>query len=237
MYTPTNMQSGIRRLRFAADESGRNRREAGFSLIEILVVMIIITIMMSIVVVTFSKSRKTAEYKSAIAAANQYRDALEAFRSDHGNEFPKIGPTETEWPGNPAAPTKTDTTPIKTAHKRFLRGPRNELLEDNMSPADGKRPYMRRIPEPVQSGLIPFFTSNALMTNATAAAKVDAMITRPTAIIVYVENQPKAGQYAFQVMTLKGKGGAAEFDESLSCIISNAPASDFPESAFASKEC
>lgn len=62
--------------------------EAGFTLIELVVVMVIVAILMAIAVPSFRGGRKATDHKALVAAAQSYREAIEAFRLDHGGRVP-----------------------------------------------------------------------------------------------------------------------------------------------------
>lgn len=79
----------------------RVRDARGFSLVEIVVVMVIMGILMAIVVPTFFGARKTAYTKTTIAAASAYATAIESYRLDHGNQVPFD-------PDHPPSSTRTD---------------------------------------------------------------------------------------------------------------------------------
>jgi prepilin-type N-terminal cleavage/methylation domain-containing protein len=73
------------------------RSDAGFTLIEILVVMIIIAILMAVSVPTFLGAKKTARRKEATATALAYKQAVSQFMLDHSNRVPSFG-VATDWP-------------------------------------------------------------------------------------------------------------------------------------------
>lgn len=66
----------------------RARGEAGFGLVELLVVMIILAILASLAISTFGGARSATRNKEAIAAATAYEAAIASWMSDHGNRKP-----------------------------------------------------------------------------------------------------------------------------------------------------
>lgn len=154
----------------------RTRRsgDAGFTLIEVLVVMLIMVILMGLVIGKLSGSKRSTYAKSAIAAALTYGDAVDAYMADHGQRVPK--PNTSAWPA--------------------LRwGPVDQMLA---GPAGGAKPYLRTIPEHVESGLVSFESPSP---NAQA----------------HIDYQARAnGQYVLRV-TVHGRPSAT-------CVVTNAPA-------------
>lgn len=69
---------------------GTNRRRSagGFSLIELLTVIAIITLLISILIPSLTAARNSAKKTSTASTLNGIRIALEAFRNDNEREFP-----------------------------------------------------------------------------------------------------------------------------------------------------
>jgi prepilin-type N-terminal cleavage/methylation domain-containing protein len=84
------------------------RREAGFSLIEILIAMAIMIIMVAIAIPTFLGTRNNASHAQFIGAARSYAGAVEAYRLDHAGQAPRFG--SADWPA--ATPADAAKGPI-----------------------------------------------------------------------------------------------------------------------------
>lgn len=110
--------------------------EPAITLIEILIVMLIMAIMMGFAVSKFSGAKTTAQRKAGISVALQYKDAIDAFMADNGQQPPAIG-VWNEWPA-----------PV-------TRGPVDRLLRAPGGGAGFAR-YVKNIPEPVSDGLVSF---------------------------------------------------------------------------------
>jgi prepilin-type N-terminal cleavage/methylation domain-containing protein len=62
--------------------------ERGFSMIELIVALIIVAILGSIAVITFSSSRSAVSAKEGIATGSTYLQAISQYQADHGNMTP-----------------------------------------------------------------------------------------------------------------------------------------------------
>jgi prepilin-type N-terminal cleavage/methylation domain-containing protein len=71
--------------------------ERGFTMVELLVVMVILAILLAIAIPTFRSGRQTAVTKNTIVSAQTYRDAINGFKLDHSNRAPTIGAAN-DWP-------------------------------------------------------------------------------------------------------------------------------------------
>lgn len=91
-------------------------RQDGFSLIELIVVLIIISILMAVAIPHFLGARKTSMHRQVAAAANSYAEAIESFRLDHGGRPPQLGDQD-EWPTAQVA----DGPQNSLTHKHYMR--------------------------------------------------------------------------------------------------------------------
>ncbi|MBC7644368.1 MAG: prepilin-type N-terminal cleavage/methylation domain-containing protein [Thermoleophilia bacterium] len=97
--------------------------EDGFTLVELLVVLVIIAILMAVAVMSFTGAKKTSYHRNAIAAAESYRDAVDAYMADNGNVAPALG---------------------SAAWSAASAGPVDALVQN--------KPYIRTTPEAISDG-------------------------------------------------------------------------------------
>ena len=83
--------------------------ERGFTLIEVVIVLVISAVMLAMAVLTMDSDQSTAKRADAVAAARVLADAIEDFRKDHGGRPPAIGTSD--WP---SAPAKLRRGPVNT---------------------------------------------------------------------------------------------------------------------------
>ncbi len=72
-------------------ESADENNENGFSLIEILVVVLLIAIMSAIVASNWRTPSETIDKKAAVSVTMDYKAAIEEYRQDHHGEAPAPG--------------------------------------------------------------------------------------------------------------------------------------------------
>ena len=118
-------------------------REAGFTLVEIVVVLLIMGVLMAILAGAGRSSSHATATQAAVSVARSYGDAIEAFSDEHGGRAPLPG--SEDWPARPAG-SPTDLP-------EFAAGPRNV--------AAGDRPYLAKLPEPVSTGSLLFNAGTA----------------------------------------------------------------------------
>lgn len=119
-------------------------RESGFSLVEIVAVVVVILVLLSIGVLAFRGAKRTTQYKAAASAAYTYADAIEAYMADNGQVPPALG--SPEWPAG--------------TREARVNGPINLMVRD---PATNKpKRYARAAAlEKVLDGLVDFGPNKA----------------------------------------------------------------------------
>ena len=90
----------------AADRGGSRRR--GFTLIEILIVVIILGIMAAIAVPAFNTYGRTARESSLVSTVRTLRSQIQAYRLQHGDELPDLAAAS--GAGNHFQPLAEQTT-------------------------------------------------------------------------------------------------------------------------------
>lgn len=107
-------------VRTRAREEGRTRTSAkrpviagaqsGFTLVELIVVMVIVGILLAIIIPTFLSAKHTARLKETISAATAYKQSISSFALDHGNRVPGFG-AGLEWPTPGPGPVDLQVPP------------------------------------------------------------------------------------------------------------------------------
>jgi prepilin-type N-terminal cleavage/methylation domain-containing protein len=77
--------------------TARRRRAAGFSLIELLVVIGIITVLLALLMVALRRARISAEAVTCLSNTRQIATGLRMFASDNGNHFPDPNVADVSW--------------------------------------------------------------------------------------------------------------------------------------------
>lgn len=97
--------------------SGPNARGAdnddGFSLVEVIVVLVIVATLMALVVPRFTSARKATNAKNAVTATMALGEAVSAFQLDRGGRAPTPGTTD--WPDLGKGPVDLEGRPYLRA--------------------------------------------------------------------------------------------------------------------------
>ena len=122
----------------------RGRIFRGFTVVELLVVIVIISILFSIVVVSYGSWRHRTADKAVLSDLNQASSSLESYKNFHNDYPPNLAGTGfaasqevamTLWTNAPQARTYTDLTPDQNA-QLFLNS-----CNANMPITDGSNTY------------------------------------------------------------------------------------------------
>lgn len=124
------------------------QQDSAFTLVEVLVVMIIVSMMIGIALVGLSNTRKSSNSVNAMSAATAYVDAVDQFRLAHGGRVPQMG--SADWP--------TSSTKARNA------GPLNA--------GNGKKAYLKTVPESVVSGAVVIAPRGSTITGKSNSSRV-----------------------------------------------------------------
>jgi len=140
--------------------------DGGFTLIEVLVALLIIAIIIGLGFNRLTAGRDAARYREGVAAAGQFKQAIDSFLVDHSNRAPVFGGTE--WPAADIA-----------------RGPVNLGLT-NM-------PYMKFPSEPVKTGEISLTAADPAPAGAAVVALTYRVSPDGRAYRLEVHNRKESG--------------------------------------------
>lgn len=70
--------------------------EAGFTLVELMVVLVIVCILIGVSIPMFNGARQSSNIKAVVSSSAVYRAAIAQFRLDHANRVPILG--SPDWP-------------------------------------------------------------------------------------------------------------------------------------------
>ena len=123
------------------------RSECGFTLVELIIVMVICAILMGGVLYAFTSVKSSGYKKETIVTARAFETAIDAFANDHNGRVPVLNSQEFA----PATSSRGTQIP-------FSAGPKDQLTQ---------RPYMRAPADGITTGRILFQRGGtALPTNS-----------------------------------------------------------------------
>lgn len=109
----------------------RSTAESGFTIVELMVVLLIAAILMGISMYGVRSARKSGRHVAAVSTAQAYADAADRFAREHDGRYPAAPGGTVDWDGGANA----------------QRGPKSDSLGTI-------RYYLRDVPEEVQDGRI-----------------------------------------------------------------------------------
>lgn len=125
-----------------------SQHDNAFTLVEVLIVMIILSMMIGIGIFGLSSTRKSSNSTNAMSAATAYVDAIDQFRLAHGGRVPQMG--SADWPTSSA--------------KARNAGPINA--------GNGKKAYLKTLPESVDQGTVVIAPYGSGITGNSNSARV-----------------------------------------------------------------
>lgn len=165
--------------------------ERGFTLIEIMVVMLILAVLLGLVISSFRGARHTTAYRTAQSAATSYAEAIEAYMADNGQVPPKMKVGSAAWPATPRSVR--------------IGGPRDVMMRD-------KRYLPRAAPEAVGDGIVDLVpASPAMPVQAGAQAKITySILAEPgsanaSVYRLHVQTLPRPGEQTLQCVVTNGR--------------------------------
>lgn len=98
--------------------SARNRIRHGFTLVEILIVVVILGILAAIVIPQFTSASETAKASSLVSQLQTIRSQLELFQVQHNGVYPTLAELNADW-GVLTSKTNVDKAIGTTSAHRF----------------------------------------------------------------------------------------------------------------------
>jgi type II secretory pathway pseudopilin PulG len=135
----------------------RRTGERGVGLVEVVVVLVIIAVTLGMVFSGRNSSQRAGSVTVGRAAAASYKDAIEAFRRDHGGRTPVWG-SAADWPATPPASSGV------TGGSGGSWGPLNQGAR--------MRPYLDVIPEAITDRRVVLVGGASSLTPMTVRARV-----------------------------------------------------------------
>ncbi len=110
-----------------------DRRRTGFTLIEVLIVVVIMAVLAATIIPQFSSSAEDAKASTLLFNLNQFRSQIELYKLDHSGAIPVVAADTFGIPTLPQMYSKTDVTGTIGTGTAFPLGPyvANKRLPSN----------------------------------------------------------------------------------------------------------
>lgn len=163
----------------------------GFTLIELIIVMIIMAILMAAALSMMQGSKATANRKLATTTALSYKSAVDGFKLDHAGRVPRI---------TAAAPATLTTDWSNQSQNELNRGPL-EAINDPMTSERGR--YVKGgVPEGISTGKVRIYNRNMPATLA------DPVVGGVVYLDGHLTGPARPTEYALVILT-RARGGTA----------------------------
>ena len=115
--------------------SGNRNRQSGFTLVEILIVVVILGILAAIVIPQFTNASESAKSSSLTSQLQTIRSQLELYQVQHNGSYPTLAQLQASW-GVMTSKTDVDGT-INTAgaYGPYLQQPPKNPIENSSTVA------------------------------------------------------------------------------------------------------
>ncbi len=158
----------------------RHGEQSGFTLVELIVVVVIIAILMAGSLYAFQSSRQSSYRSEVKTAARTYQKAIELYRLDHGGNVPSIS-SPGSLPGTVRPGTWRDATCPAISGQLLASGPANNrgmestsIPEVNAAGCSSLRSasYISTVPNSVSDGLVCVATNISRCATRTSRAAI-----------------------------------------------------------------
>ncbi len=113
-----------------------NRRKLGFTLIEVLIVVVIMAVLAATIIPQFTSSSKDAQDAASSYNLHTLRSQIQLYRTEHGGIYPAIANDAGGQPSLPALYSNTNAAGAVGTGASFPLGPYMIAIPEN--PYDGK---------------------------------------------------------------------------------------------------
>lgn len=100
-----------------------DRRRQGFTLIEVLIVVVIMAVLAATIIPQFSSSAEDAKASTLLFNLNQFRSQIELYKLDHNGDIPTVAADASGTPSLPQMYSKTDAAGTIGTSSAFPLGP------------------------------------------------------------------------------------------------------------------
>lgn len=153
------------RAEFRAPAQPRRAVESGFSLVELIVVLLIAGILMGAFAMSGRGTKDSAAVQLGVATAKSYNDAVSNFVTDHGGRTPKFDTID--WPETPMVAGRSGGAATVSKLPPYSRGPVNPSASDH--------PYIARVPDDAATGEL--VVTSAALNDPAKGARVRLLYT------------------------------------------------------------